>query len=266
MKSDTIDIIADPRLIDLFQRARGSGELAVIEGVQALKHAVRFEAEVQRYITCDITMLQNLLEELANDVKDVILSNVQEVNEETFAKLSPQPPRTKVIAIAKRKPYKLSEIDKTKPIVFLEDPRDLENIGAVIRVSAAADVGAVITSGPTNIWHPAVIRGGAGLQYTLPVFDSSCHPEFSSGSSIKTTEILKQVQSDRKVICLDPTGDDITDIEVPNNAILVFGTERHGISKQLIDQSDDVAKLPMKPGVSSLNLATSVAATLYQLQ
>ncbi|HMS31271.1 MAG TPA: TrmH family RNA methyltransferase, partial [Candidatus Saccharibacteria bacterium] len=43
-------------------------------------------------------------------------------------------------------------------------------------------------------------------------------------------------------------------------------TERHGISPKLLQASDKVVRLPMKAGVSSLNLATSVAATLYSIR
>ena len=242
----------DTQLIDLFQRTRGDTSLAVIEGVQALKHAQRFNAEIQLYITCDIELLRTLLAELANDVKDSILENTTEVSEHTFNKLSPQPHRTKVIAIAKRRAYDISKINDKKPIILLEEPRDLENIGAVIRVSAAADAGAVIITGPLDIWHPAIIRGSAGLHWALPVFN------FNSLSSL-------QRQRSRPIICLDPTGENITKVDIPNNSILIFGTERHGISQQLLVKSDKIVCLPMKSGVSSLNLATSVAATLYQL-
>jgi len=255
----------DSQLIDLFQVARRSDDLAVIEGVQALKHAVRFKAEVQYYITCDIDALNNLLEELAKDVKAEIINNIQEVSEATFAKLSPQPPRTKVIALAKRRSYIIDDIDKSKPIVFLEDPRDLENIGAVIRVSAAADTGAVIIRGPADIWHPAVIRGAAGLQYAIPVLNMSFSDLIRESSElIDPTVKLEDINlRTRQLISLDPTGTDISDIDIPKNSILVFGTERHGISKELLKQSNQIVRLPMKSGVSSLNLATSVAATLF---
>lgn len=242
----------DTQLIDLFQKARGDDSLAVIEGVQALKHAQRFNADIQLYITCDIELLKTLLTELANDVKDSILENTTEVSEKTFNKLSPRPHRTKFIALAKRRAYDISKIDDKKPIILLEEPRDLENIGAVIRVSAAADAGAVIITGPLDIWHPAIIRGAAGLHWALPVLNCK------NPSSL-------QGQESRLIISLDPTGEIITKAKIPNNSILIFGTERHGISQKFLAKSDKIVRLPMKSGVSSLNLATSVAATLYQL-
>lgn len=258
----------DTQLIDLFQRARVDDSLAVIEGVQALKHAQRFKADIQLYITCDIELLKRLLAELANDVKERIIAETTEVSEGTFNKLSAKSHRTKVIALAKRKEYSLAQIDDRKPIILLEEPRDLENIGAVIRVAAAADAGAVVITGPLDIWHPAIIRGAAGLHWSLPVFDDSVEPSFSGstrGSSLNLIRNLLDTNTGRPIISLDPTGEGITNTTIPNNSILIFGTERHGISKKLLSKSDQIVRLPMKTGVSSLNLATSVAATLYQL-
>lgn len=237
------------RLIDLFQKSRSSQSNAVVEGVQALKHATRFKAKLLHVITCDIKQLNILLDKLAPDVKEDIFSEVIEVSLQTFSKLSPQPPRTNVIALAKRRMYTLADIDLVKPIVLLEDPRDLENIGAVIRVAAAADAGAVCITGSADIWHPAVLRGAAGLHYALPVLNVSIEQMF---------------KLNRPVISLDPLGQDIVTSGIPHNTILVFGTERYGISPQLLSKSDSVVRIPMKQGVSSLNLATSVAATLYR--
>ncbi|NIR35407.1 MAG: tRNA (cytidine(34)-2'-O)-methyltransferase, partial [Actinobacteria bacterium] len=41
------------------------------------------------------------------------------------------------------------------------------------------------------------------------------------------------------------------------------GSERHGLAADLLAAADRTAAIPMRPGVSSLNLATSVAVALY---
>jgi tRNA(Leu) C34 or U34 (ribose-2'-O)-methylase TrmL len=45
--------------------------------------------------------------------------------------------------------------------------------------------------------------------------------------------------------------------------VLAFGTERAGLSAQLLARADARIGIPMRAGVSSLNLATSVAAVLF---
>jgi TrmH family RNA methyltransferase len=239
----------DTKLIDLFQTARKNEQRAVVEGIQALKHAVRFNAAIEIIVTSDLELLKELTSTLAGDTAEQILSSAILVSEEVFGKLSPQPPRTKVIALAARKNYKFSDISNQKPIIFIENPRDLENIGAVIRVAAAADAGAVVCNGPVDVWHPAVIRGAAGLQYALPVFNAP----------------LELIKKGRELVALDPTGEPIAPKLLQTNAIFIFGTERHGITEETLQKSDQILRLPMKQGVSSLNLATSVAATLYMM-
>lgn len=240
------------QLIALFQHATNNSTLALIEGAQALKHAVRFEAEIEHIVTCDMSELQVLMDKLAPDISSVISPKITEVDTEAFAKISPKNHRTKVVTLAKRKLYSVANIDNEKPIVFLEDPKDLENIGAVIRVTAAADAGAVITDAKVSVWHPAVIRGAAGLHYAVPVFN------------LTLSSLMNQFP-DRTVVSLHPEGGDFHVNKVPRNAILIFGTERHGIKAKTLEGSDEILRLKMKEGVSSLNLATSVAATLYQM-
>src|ERR671916_75279 len=83
--------------MERFLEARRAPDLAVLEGFHALKHALRFGAEI------------------------------------------------------------------------LEAPRHLGNLGAAIRVAAAADAAAVLTTGHNDPWHPDAIRGAAGLHFALPV-------------------------------------------------------------------------------------------------
>ena len=54
--------------------------------------------------------------------------------------------------------------------------------------------------------------------------------------------------------------------DIPPGPILAFGAERSGLSNQLMVRARRRLAIPMAPGVSSLNLATSVAVTLYALK
>ena len=61
---------------------------------------------------------------------------------------------------------------------------------------------------------------------------------------------------------LDAGGD--PDAELPPDAVLVVGAERDGVGATLRERADVVLALPMRAGVSSLNLATATAAALYR--
>ena len=63
------------------------------------------------------------------------------------------------------------------------------------------------------------------------------------------------------VVVLDASGSVCA--AVPRGAVVVVGSERDGVGAELRARADVVLALPMRPGVSSLNLATAVAAVLY---
>jgi TrmH family RNA methyltransferase len=67
--------------------------------------------------------------------------------------------------------------------------------------------------------------------------------------------------ADRPLAALDPAGAPLA--ALPADAVLAFGTERHGLSPALREQAALRIAIPMRPGVSSLNLATAAAVALY---
>jgi RNA methyltransferase, TrmH family len=225
---------------------------AVLEGFHPIKHALRFGASIELLATRDAHELGLLAAALAPELADRFSELAHEVETRVFDQLAPLPPTTGVIAIAERPviaPGALLASAMPAPVVLLEDPRDLGNIGACIRVSAAADAAGLLTTGGHDPWHPDALRGAAGLHFALPVARLE-DPAALAGSG-------------RVLLALDPEGEPLDPGTLDPRAILAFGTERHGLSQELLERADGRLSIPMRPGVSSLNLATSVAAVLF---
>ncbi len=224
----------------------------MLEGLHPLKHALRFDADVLEAVTRDAGELARLSAELAPDVSARIGALAREIEPEVFERLAPLPPSTGVIAIAERRhvdPAAVLADPRAAPVVVLEDPRDLGNMGACVRVAAAADIAGVLSTGTHDPWHPDALRGAAGLHYAVPV------------ARLAALEQLREVG--RPLLAIDPDGEPLEPTELPARAVLAFGTERHGLSPELIALADARVSIPMQAGVSSLNLATSVAAVLF---
>jgi tRNA G18 (ribose-2'-O)-methylase SpoU len=239
-------------LVQRFRAARRNRELAVLEGFHALKHALRFGAEVEEVVATRLGDLDRLAEELAPDLAGTLVGRAREVDAEALARMVPHAPHTGVVAIARRPPVELAAVladARPSPVVLLEDPRTMGNMGACVRVAAAANVTAVLTTGDNDPWHPEALRGAAGLHYALAVARLDSLPE-----------------SDRRLVAVDPEGETIGLAELPSRAILAFGSERYGLSEELLDRADARLAIPMREGVSSLNLATAVAAVLYGMK
>ena len=221
----------------LLAAARTDPGLVPLEGFHALKHALRFGADVLAAVTADPDTLAALAAELAPDLDFGAVEHVAP------AVLGPRAHHTKVLAVARRPAFEAAAVGPGR-VVVLEDPRQLGNVGAVVRVAAAAGAAGVLTTGDRDPWEPAALRGSAGLHFALPVGRGG--PDDFEG---------------RPLVALDPAGEPLRSL--PPDALLAFGTERQGLGERLLARADARVAIPMRPGVSSLNLATAVAVALY---
>lgn len=236
-------------LPERFHRARRDPDLAVLEGFHALKHALRFSAHVCEIVVATGGSTLQLCHEFAPELLPH-LKTAPTVTEEQFARLAPLPHPTGVIAIARRRSARAADALQapgTQPLVLLEAPAHLGNLGAAVRVAAAAGAGGVLVTGVHDPWHPEALRAAAGLHFALPVAHLTALPS-----------------CDRPLVAVTPGGEPLGVTKIPERAILAFGTERSGLSAHLLEVADTQISIPMTTGVSSLNLATAVAVVLYQ--
>ncbi|GJF21297.1 TrmH family RNA methyltransferase [Streptomyces sp. HO565] len=231
---------------------RGHGDACVLlDGFHALKHALRFGAGVPVAVTSDRAAVLALADELAPDVREALDGLLTEVPHAAYTSLVPRPHPTAVAALAVRPSREaalrtLAHTPRTSPVVVLDQPRNLGNAGAVIRLAAGFGATGVVTTGPLDPWHPTVVRGGAGLHFA---------------TAVERLDVAQLPAG--PVFALDPEGEDIRGLKLPDDALLAFGSERSGLSGELRARADHLVALPMRPQVSSYNLATSVAMTLY---
>lgn len=236
-----------------FAHARADPRRVVLEGFHALKHALRFGAELEVVAATDPAALEALAAGLAPDLAGRFAALATPVRRATLRALTARPHHTGVAAIARRPPFALAAAARDAPVVLLEDPRRLGNVGAVVRVAAAAHAAAVATTGAADPWDPAALRGSAGLHFALPV------------GRLADDAALAPLAG-RPLLALDPGGEPLRPAAIPPSAVLAFGTERDGLGDDLLARADARLALPMRAGVSSLNLATAVAAVLFARQ
>ncbi|NUT53631.1 MAG: TrmH family RNA methyltransferase [Saccharothrix sp.] len=217
----------------------------VLEGFHAVKHAVRFGGSVERVVVLDREAAVGLARSHAVDLVDFFAA-AEVVGVAEFERVVGRTHPTGVGGIAERPAADLVNPRRDAPLVLLDNPRNLGNFGAVIRVAAGLGAGGVVSLGDVDPWHPTVLRGSAGLHFALPV-----------GRLGGVDEVRGAV------IAFDAGGRELRDVRIPDDAVLAFGSERHGLSAAVRARADLVVSLPMRPKVSSYNLTTSVAMGLY---
>ena len=223
-----------------------------LEGFHAVKHALRFGAQVHDLVTTDAAAVEALRRELAPDL-DLVGAGLTEVTAQAWTELVGRDLPSPLFGTTERPGRRLEEVvGRAGRLVLLEQPRHLGNLGAVVRVAAAAGAAGVLTTGDADPWHPMAVRAAAGLHLAIGVL----HVELSQAveAARAAGRSIVAVDGDGAPLHADPPGDD---------ALLVLGTERHGLTSAARTAADRTVAIEMRAGVSSLNLATAAAVALY---
>ncbi|MCX4747718.1 RNA methyltransferase [Kitasatospora sp. NBC_01287] len=236
-----------------WRAAAADPSTVLIDGFHALKHTLRFGGEVRQLLTTDRAALAELAATLAPDLAPALAVAV-EVPAPALRELVGRPHPTGVAALAvrpdpERALERLRALPRRAPVVVLDNPRNLGNVGAVVRLAAGFGATGVVTTGDLDPWHPTVLRAGAGLHFATDV-----------------ARLAPDGLPPGPLYVLDPDGESIHATELPDQALLVFGSERHGVGEELRSRADALLAIPMRPLVSSFNLATSVGMGLFHWQ
>ena len=95
----------------------------MLEGFHAVKHALRFGAELQEIVTRDAAALERLAERLGPDIAPRLMTEAREVDAELFEQLVPLAPATGVLALAVRPPVTAAGPREVPPARKMATPR-----------------------------------------------------------------------------------------------------------------------------------------------
>lgn len=151
-----------------------------------------------------------------------------------------------------------------RTIVIVEDVVDPDNVGAIFRHSAAFGVDAVILSphGGDPLYRKA-IRAAVGW---------SLHVDWCRLAEHEWPAMLDEIGADgwtTMALTPDAKAPDLAALvatfAADQRVALVLGTEHDGLSREVMANASTLARIPMVVGVDSLNVATTVAISLYEL-
>lgn len=143
-------------------------------------------------------------------------------------------------------------------IAVLDGVVDAANVGAIFRSAAALGIGAVlVTSNSCDPLTRRSLRSSMGNVFLVPWTRMDAPLSSLRGLGFRTAAMALSDNS----VSID---DDALAAE-PKLAI-VLGNEGDGLPEETVASADYVVRIPMMPGVDSLNVAASAAIAFWQLR
>jgi tRNA G18 (ribose-2'-O)-methylase SpoU len=151
-------------------------------------------------------------------------------------------------------------------VVLTEGVNDHENLGALFRNCAAFGVDAVLLD-PTSCdpLYRRSVRVSMGHVLRVPFAPLAC-------SAVEGVGLLRSMGFEVLGLTPSPAASDVRSVPpAPGGGgsgrrrALVVGAEGPGLSAGVLAACDRLVRIPMAPGVDSLNVATAAAVALYEL-
>ncbi len=140
--------------------------------------------------------------------------------------------------------------------IALVEPEIPQNTGNIVRTCAATGTGLHLVK-PLGFSIEDRYLKRAGLDYWDKVLVSV---------SENFAELREKYPDFTFFYATTKAGKAYTEVEYPRDCFLVFGKETAGLPEELLEANREYCiRIPMRPGIRSLNLSNSAAVILYEV-
>jgi TrmH family RNA methyltransferase len=123
---------------------------------------------------------------------------------------------------------------------------DPGNVGTLMRAADAFGAGLALSKGCADPTSPKALRASMGAVFRVPL----CEFDAPTGT---------------RVALVPRGGVPLPELEVDGDVVLVLGSEREGLSTQVLERCDVRASIPQPGDAESLNVALAGGIALYEL-
>jgi TrmH family RNA methyltransferase len=232
-------------------KARKQSSSFLIEGKREIEIAKKGGYEMET-----ILFLPELISETeANKLSKS--TELIEISKDVFQKLAYRDTTEGILAVAKTKSLKLSDLKLSKNplIIVAEAPEKPGNIGALLRTADAANLDAVIIANPkSDLYNPNIVRSSVGCLFTNQI---------ATGT---TSEIINFLKA-QKINIYCATLQNSTSYHTQNYTsptALVVGTEATGLTQEWRDAATQNIIIPMQGEIDSMNVSVAAAILIFE--
>ena len=213
---------------------RKEKHLVFIDGEKSVDGLIDDGFEIEYLFTKDDDKYSN-----CKTVKNLVI-----VNDEILKKISTTKSPSPVAAVIKEPCVDKCEFFKYSKIALIDGIKDAGNLGTIIRSAAAFSIdGIILFNDCVDLYNTKTIRASAQNLFKIPVFVTS------------DINFIKELKKTHKLIStVVNSKNNFNNYKFENNFILALGSEAEGISKEILDISDDTLTIELDRNVESLNL------------
>ncbi|WP_079687253.1 23S rRNA (guanosine(2251)-2'-O)-methyltransferase RlmB [Ohtaekwangia koreensis] len=141
--------------------------------------------------------------------------------------------------------------------LLLDRITDVRNFGAIARTAECAGLDGIVIAekGNAPITSDAM-KTSAGALNHLPI----CREK-----DLKKTLQLLRDNGIRVVACTEKASQNLYEVNLSGPIALIMGSEEDGIADALIRDADELAKIPMRGKIGSLNVSVAAGVAIYEV-
>jgi TrmH family RNA methyltransferase len=162
------------------------------------------------------------------------------------------------LAVVRKPEYPLKDVFRTRNplVVYCIEIQDPGNLGAIIRsADAVGAAGVLLSKGTVDLYNQKVVRSTMGSLFHLPVLEA--------GTVEEGIKILKD--QGIKLLATDPgSKKDYWEADFKGPTAVLVGNEGAGLAGSILNECDEVIKIPMPGKAESLNAALATSIILYE--
>ncbi len=237
-------------------RIRKKEKSFIIEGKREIILALKSNYKILQLYYCPSIISYEEINMLTDHSGTVI--ELYEITHEIYQKLAYRDTTEGVLAIAETKELDLDKLlitTKSPLILIAESIEKPGNIGALLRTADAAQVDAVLIANPkTDIYNPNIIRSSVGCVFTNQI---------AIGTTLEIINYLKTNKINIYGASLQ-AAKKYTRIDYTKPTAIAVGTEATGLSSEIIQNTTQNIKIPMRGVIDSMNVSVAAGILIFE--
>jgi TrmH family RNA methyltransferase len=233
----------------------------LIEGIRIVEEAMDCGAPVVSLVYAPELLVSKRAQALVGQVAP---EQRLALSAEAFRSFSDRDQPQGIAAVVRIEDYSLADLPVGDDLLVLvaHQLRDPGNLGTVIRTADAAGASGVVVIEPAvDLYDPQTVRATMGSLFALPVVRLDDEAPLAGWY-----EDLRAAGLPLLVVATSARGERLYfEVDYTGPAVLLLGSERHGLPPALRESADVLVRLPMAGRATSLNVSTAAAALIYEV-